>query len=158
MCILEMRREFIKGLFCTRIFLHYVGYHTESVVGTAHRVALTAFADGLIPKALPAYRNRPWRCHDTAVHGLTNYGGSLMEFVWFILVGLVAGWLAGVVMKGGGFGVIGDIIVGILGAVLGGFLFGSLGISAGGGLLGAIIVATIGAIVLIFVLRLIKRA
>ncbi|MFL6581039.1 MAG: GlsB/YeaQ/YmgE family stress response membrane protein [Burkholderiales bacterium] len=81
-----------------------------------------------------------------------------MEFVWFILVGLVAGWLAGVVMKGGGFGVIGDIIVGILGAVLGGFLFGSLGMSAGGGLLGAIIVATIGAIVLIFVLRLIKRA
>ena len=81
-----------------------------------------------------------------------------MEFVWFILVGLVAGWLAGVVMKGGGFGVIGDIIVGILGAVLGGFLFGSLGVSAAGGLLGAIIVATIGAIVLIFVLRLIKRA
>jgi uncharacterized membrane protein YeaQ/YmgE (transglycosylase-associated protein family) len=81
-----------------------------------------------------------------------------MEFVWFILVGLVAGWLAGVVMKGGGFGAIGDIIVGILGAVLGGFLFGSLGMSAGGGLLGAIIVATIGAIVLIFVLRLIKRA
>ena len=80
-----------------------------------------------------------------------------MEFVWFILVGLVAGWLAGVVMKGGGFGIIGDIIVGILGALLGGFLFRSLGISAGGGLVGAIIVATIGAIVLIFILRLIKR-
>ena len=81
-----------------------------------------------------------------------------MEFVWFILVGLVAGWLAGVVMKGGGFGVIGDIVVGILGALLGGFLFHSVGISSGGGLLGAIIVATIGAIVLIFILRLIKRA
>ena len=80
-----------------------------------------------------------------------------MEFVWFILVGLVAGWLAGVVMKGGGFGIIGDIIVGILGSLLGGFLFRSLGISAGGGLVGAIIVATIGAIVLIFILRLIKR-
>jgi uncharacterized membrane protein YeaQ/YmgE (transglycosylase-associated protein family) len=89
---------------------------------------------------------------------VTNYGGSPMEFVWFILVGLVAGWLAGVVMKNGGFGVIGDIVVGILGAVLGGFLFRSLGISAGGGLIGAIIVATIGAIVLIFILRLIKRA
>jgi len=88
---------------------------------------------------------------------VTNYGGNPMEFVWFILVGLVAGWLAGVVMKGGGFGVIGDIVVGILGAVLGGFLFRSLGISAGGGLVGAIIVATIGAIVLIFILRLIKR-
>jgi uncharacterized membrane protein YeaQ/YmgE (transglycosylase-associated protein family) len=61
-------------------------------------------------------------------------------------------------MKGGGFGVIGDIVVGILGALLGGFLFSSLGLSSGGGLLGAIIVATIGAIVLIFILRLVKRA
>lgn len=81
-----------------------------------------------------------------------------MQFVWFALIGLVAGWLAGLLMKGGGFGVIGDIVVGILGALLGGFLFSSLGLSAGGGLLGAIIVATIGAIVLIFILRLVKRA
>ena len=81
-----------------------------------------------------------------------------MQFVWFALIGLVAGWLAGLLMKGGGFGVIGDIVVGILGALLGGFLFTSLGLSAGGGLLGAIIVATIGAIVLIFLLRLVKRA
>jgi uncharacterized membrane protein YeaQ/YmgE (transglycosylase-associated protein family) len=81
-----------------------------------------------------------------------------MEFVWFILVGLIAGWLAGVIMKGGGFGVIGDIIVGILGALLGGFLFRSFGVSIGGGLLGGIIVATVGAVVLIFILRLIKRA
>ena len=81
-----------------------------------------------------------------------------MQFVWFALVGLVAGWLAGLLMKGGGFGVIGDIVVGILGALLGGFLFSALGLSSGGGLLGAIIVATIGAIVLIFILRLVKRA
>lgn len=81
-----------------------------------------------------------------------------MQFVWFVLIGLVAGWLAGTLMKGGGFGVIGDIVVGVLGALLGGFLFGSLGLSAGSGLIGAIIVATIGAIVLIFLLRLIKRA
>jgi uncharacterized membrane protein YeaQ/YmgE (transglycosylase-associated protein family) len=81
-----------------------------------------------------------------------------MQFVWFVLIGLVAGWLAGKLMKGGGFGVIGDIVVGVLGALLGGFLFSSLGLSAGGGLIGAIIVATIGAIVLIFLLRLIKRA
>jgi uncharacterized membrane protein YeaQ/YmgE (transglycosylase-associated protein family) len=81
-----------------------------------------------------------------------------MQFVWFALIGLVAGWLAGLLMKGGGFGVIGDIVVGILGALLGGFLFSSLGLSTGGGLLGAIIVATIGAIVLIFLLRLVKRA
>jgi uncharacterized membrane protein YeaQ/YmgE (transglycosylase-associated protein family) len=81
-----------------------------------------------------------------------------MQFVWFVLIGLVAGWLAGTLMKGGGFGIIGDIVVGVLGALLGGFLFSSIGLSAGAGLIGAIIVATIGAIVLIFLLRLIKRA
>jgi len=81
-----------------------------------------------------------------------------MVFIWFILIGLVAGWLAGQLVKGGGFGVVGDIIVGVPGALLGGFLFRSLGMSAGGGLLGAILVATIGAVVLIFLLRLIKRA
>jgi len=80
-----------------------------------------------------------------------------MEFLWFILIGLVAGWLAGQLVKGGGFGVIGDIVVGVLGALIGGFLFTSLGVSLGGGLLGAIMVATIGAIVLIFILRVIKR-
>jgi len=61
-------------------------------------------------------------------------------------------------MKGGGFGLIGDLVVGVLGAVLGGFLFRLLGFSAGGGLLGSIVVATVGAVVLIFLLRLIKRA
>lgn len=81
-----------------------------------------------------------------------------MEFIWFILIGLVAGWLAGQIMKGGGFGVIGDIVVGVIGALLGGFLFRFFGVSLGGGLLGSIVVATIGAIVLIFLLRLIKRA
>jgi uncharacterized membrane protein YeaQ/YmgE (transglycosylase-associated protein family) len=81
-----------------------------------------------------------------------------MNIVWFVLVGLIAGWLAGVLMKGGGFGVLGDIVVGIVGALIGGFLFSALGVSAGGGLLGAIIVATIGAVVLICLLRLIKRA
>ena len=81
-----------------------------------------------------------------------------MQFVWFILIGLVAGWLAGQFMKGGGFGMVGDIVVGVLGALLGGWLFSALGISSGGSLIGSIIVATIGAIVLIFLLRLIKRA
>jgi uncharacterized membrane protein YeaQ/YmgE (transglycosylase-associated protein family) len=80
-----------------------------------------------------------------------------MNFIWFILIGLVAGWLAGQVMKGGGYGVIGDIIVGVLGALLGGWLFGMLGIG-GGGLIGSLIVAFIGACILIFLVRLIKRA
>jgi uncharacterized membrane protein YeaQ/YmgE (transglycosylase-associated protein family) len=81
-----------------------------------------------------------------------------MEFVWFILVGLVAGWLAGQLVKGGGFGVVGDIVVGVLGALLGGFLFSLAGFSWGGGLIGAIIVATVGAVILILLLRFIKRA
>jgi uncharacterized membrane protein YeaQ/YmgE (transglycosylase-associated protein family) len=81
-----------------------------------------------------------------------------MQFVWFILIGLVAGWLAGQLMKGGGFGVVGDIVVGVVGAILGGFLFGALGLSGGGGLIGSLIVATLGAVVLLFLLRLIKRA
>jgi uncharacterized membrane protein YeaQ/YmgE (transglycosylase-associated protein family) len=81
-----------------------------------------------------------------------------MGFIWMILIGLVAGWLAGQVMKGGGYGVLGDIIVGILGALLGGWLFGLLGGGIGGGLLGSLIVAFIGACILIFLVRLIKRA
>ena len=79
-----------------------------------------------------------------------------MEFVWFILIGLVAGWLAGVIMKGGGYGVVGDIVVGVIGALIGGWLFTRMG-GTSVGLLGAIVVATVGAIILIFLLRLIKR-
>jgi uncharacterized membrane protein YeaQ/YmgE (transglycosylase-associated protein family) len=81
-----------------------------------------------------------------------------MEFIWFIIVGLIAGWLAGVVMKGGGYGVVGDIVVGIVGALIGGWLFSTMGVSTGGGLVGAIIVALVGAIILIALLRLIKRS
>ncbi|MEC5385164.1 GlsB/YeaQ/YmgE family stress response membrane protein [Uliginosibacterium sp. H3] len=79
-----------------------------------------------------------------------------MQFVWFILIGLVAGWLAGKIVKGGGFGVVGDIVIGVLGALLGGFLFSLLGL-ASTGLIGSIVTATVGAIVLIFLLRAIKR-
>jgi uncharacterized membrane protein YeaQ/YmgE (transglycosylase-associated protein family) len=80
------------------------------------------------------------------------------NLLWFLLIGLAAGWLAGVLVKGGGFGVIGDMVVGVIGALLGGWLFGVLGLSSGGGLLGALIVATLGAIVLIVIIRLIRRA
>ena len=81
-----------------------------------------------------------------------------MNFIWFILIGLAAGWLAGQLVKGGSFGLLGDIIVGVIGALLGGFLFSALGLSSGGGLLGSLLVATIGAVVLLFGLRLIKSA
>lgn len=76
--------------------------------------------------------------------------------LWFLLVGLIAGWLAGVLVKGDGFGVVGDMIVGVLGAVIGGYLFGSTGLGVGG-LLGAVLVATLGAVILIVLLRLIRR-
>jgi uncharacterized membrane protein YeaQ/YmgE (transglycosylase-associated protein family) len=81
-----------------------------------------------------------------------------MDFLWFILIGLIAGTLAGVIMRGGGYGIIGDIILGVLGSVLGGWLFQEFGVSAGGGLVGSLVVATVGAVVLIFILRLLKRA
>jgi len=81
-----------------------------------------------------------------------------MSFVWFLIVGLVAGWLAGMLVKGGGFGLIGDLVVGVIGAILGGWLFSAFGASAGGGLVGSIIVATIGAVVLLLIVRLVKRA
>jgi uncharacterized membrane protein YeaQ/YmgE (transglycosylase-associated protein family) len=80
-----------------------------------------------------------------------------MNLVWFILIGIAAGWLAGQIMKGGGFGLLGDLILGVIGALVGGYLFGLLGIAAGG-LIGSLITATVGAIVLIALLRLIKRA
>jgi uncharacterized membrane protein YeaQ/YmgE (transglycosylase-associated protein family) len=78
------------------------------------------------------------------------------SLIWFLLIGLIAGWLAGQVMRGGGFGLIGDMIVGVIGAFLGGWLFGLLGIAAGG-LIGSLITAFVGAVVLIFLLRLIRR-
>ncbi|MGH7207223.1 MAG: GlsB/YeaQ/YmgE family stress response membrane protein [Nitrospiraceae bacterium] len=80
-----------------------------------------------------------------------------MHIFWFLLIGLAAGWLAGQIMKGGGFGLIGDLIVGVIGALLGGFLFDLFGLHATG-LLGNLLMATAGAIVLIALLRFGKRA
>jgi uncharacterized membrane protein YeaQ/YmgE (transglycosylase-associated protein family) len=80
-----------------------------------------------------------------------------VSLIYFLCIGLVAGWLAGQIMKGGGYGVIGDIVLGILGAIIGGWLFGALGLTAGG-LIGSLVTALVGAIVLIFLVRLLKRA
>jgi uncharacterized membrane protein YeaQ/YmgE (transglycosylase-associated protein family) len=82
---------------------------------------------------------------------------GLAMLVWWLVVGLVAGFLAGLVMRGSGFGVVGDIVAGIVGAIIGGWLFGLLGIHAGGGLIGTIIVAFVGACLLIGILRLLTR-
>jgi uncharacterized membrane protein YeaQ/YmgE (transglycosylase-associated protein family) len=78
---------------------------------------------------------------------------SLSAVIWWLVVGLIAGFLASVVMRGGGYGIVGDIIVGLIGAFIGGWLFSLLGIGSGG-FIGSIIVAFIGACILIFLLRL----
>lgn len=81
---------------------------------------------------------------------------GLTGLLLWIVIGAIAGWLAGQIMKGSGYGIVGDIIIGMVGAVIGGWLLGS--IIAIGGLLGSIVLATLGAIILIFVLRLVRRA
>lgn len=81
-----------------------------------------------------------------------------MGIIAWLVIGAIAGWLAGLLVKGGGFGLLGDIVVGIVGALIGGWLAGVLGISLGGGLVGSLITAVIGAVILLFIIRLIKRA
>lgn len=82
---------------------------------------------------------------------------DITSLLIFIAIGAVAGWLAGLIMRGGGFGLIGNIVVGVVGAFVGGFAFSFLGISTGG-LIGSIITAVVGAVILLFIISLIKRA
>ena len=77
-----------------------------------------------------------------------------MSFLWWIIVGLIAGWATGKIMKGSGYGPLMDIVLGIIGAVIGGWIVSSLGIG-GGGLIWTIIVAIIGAVILVWLVRLI---
>jgi uncharacterized membrane protein YeaQ/YmgE (transglycosylase-associated protein family) len=79
-----------------------------------------------------------------------------VNLLWFLLIGLAAGWLASQIMKGGGSGLVTDLIMGVIGSMLGGFLFGLFGLSADGAL-GSLVTATVGAIVLIAGLRAINR-
>ncbi len=81
----------------------------------------------------------------------------ITNLIYWVVVGLIAGWAAGQIMKGGGYGTVMDIVLGIVGAVVGGWLMGMLGISAGG-LIGTILVAIVGAVFLIWLSRLIKKA
>jgi len=80
-----------------------------------------------------------------------------MSWLWFIIIGAIAGWLAGQIMKGSGFGLLVNILVGIAGAVIGGWVFGLLGIATGSGLIGSLITALVGAIILLWVISLFKR-
>lgn len=79
-----------------------------------------------------------------------------MSFIWFLIIGLIAGWAAGKIMQGSSFGVGGNIIVGIIGAFIGGFLFDILGFTTYG-LIGSIITATIGAVLLLFIVNMVRH-
>jgi uncharacterized membrane protein YeaQ/YmgE (transglycosylase-associated protein family) len=83
-----------------------------------------------------------------------------MFIIWWIIVGLIAGFITGKLMKGSGYGVLGDIIVGIIGAIVGGFIMRAVGFAGSGGMIYTIIVAIIGAVILTWILRLVggKRA
>lgn len=78
-----------------------------------------------------------------------------MSFITFLIIGAIAGWLAGQFMKGSGFGILTNIIIGIVGSFIGGFTFSLLGLSAGG-VVGSLVTATVGAVILLYIARLVK--
>ena len=80
-----------------------------------------------------------------------------MDIVWFLVIGALAGWLAGLLMRGGGFGIIGNIVVGIIGAMVAGFLIPKVGFSFGEGTLGAILNSAAGAVLVLVVVGLFKK-
>ena len=82
---------------------------------------------------------------------------DINQIITMLVVGGVAGWLAGLIMKGGGFGIVGNVVVGVLGAFAGSYLFDVLNISIARGLSGSLITAVIGAVVVLFVIGLIKK-
>jgi len=79
-----------------------------------------------------------------------------MNILWFLIIGAFAGWMAGKIMKGRGFGLPGNIIVGIIGGIIGGWVFGFLGITAGG-IIGSLVTAVVGAVILLWIVGMIKE-
>lgn len=80
-----------------------------------------------------------------------------MSFIYFIIIGGIAGWLAGKIMKGGGFGLVMNIVLGIIGSMVGGWVFSFFGISTDGGTIGSLVTALVGAVLILYVARLIKK-
>lgn len=72
--------------------------------------------------------------------------------LWYLIVGIIAGWLAGMISRGSGFGLVGNLITGVVGAMVGGFIFNLLGINAYG-TVGSIVMSTVGAVVLLWIVR-----
>ena len=83
---------------------------------------------------------------------------GIQSILVIVIIGAIAGWLAGQIVKGFGFGLLGNIVVGILGAFVAGLIFTVIGLGFGGGIVGAIIHATLGAVILLFLIKLVKRA
>ena len=80
-----------------------------------------------------------------------------MYIIWWIIVGIIAGWITGKIMSGGGYGALMDMVIGLVGALIGGFIMSSLGFAGRGGLIYTILVAVFGAIILTLLLRLVTR-
>jgi len=80
-----------------------------------------------------------------------------MTFIYFIIIGAIAGWLAGKIMKGGGFGLVMNMVLGIIGGVVGGWLFSLFGLSTDGGLIGSLVTSVAGAVLILYIGRLIKK-
>jgi uncharacterized membrane protein YeaQ/YmgE (transglycosylase-associated protein family) len=83
---------------------------------------------------------------------------GIQSILVIVIIGAIAGWLAGQIVKGFGFGLLGNIVVGILGAFVAGLIFPVIGLGFGGGIVGAIIHATLGAVILLFLIKLVNRA
>ena len=82
---------------------------------------------------------------------------DISGLIGFLIIGAIAGWLAGKIMKGDGFGLLGNMGVGVVGAVIGGFVFGLVGLTAGG-FVGSLVTATVGAVILLYLVGVLKRA
>lgn len=76
--------------------------------------------------------------------------------LYWIIVGIIAGWLAGKIVRGAGFGLIGDLVLGLIGGLVGGWIFGALGIAGPNGLIGGVLIATVGAVVLVWISHIIR--
>lgn len=105
-----------------------------------------------------ALATRPALAQEAAGDAMASGGNALVGLLVTLIIGAIVGWIASVIMKGGGSGLVMDIILGIGGALVAGWLFPMIGVSLGSGLLGAIIGAVIGAIILILVVRLLRGA
>src|SRR5882672_10520461 len=108
-----------------------------------------------LPPDDPAGAVRAWRW--LQLRRSSDMTIQSQELIIFLLVGMVAGWLAGILIKGGGFGLLGDMVFGVVGAFVGGWLFAQLGITAWG-VVGLLITSLVGAVVVIGLIRLVKHA